>query len=206
MQSINFTPNPHNKVTIIMLLLTALLIVACLFACSPQKRIARIAKRHPEVITRDTMFKIDKDTIPAVNVQANFKADTNTAKLDSIFKLFGGKMDSALALKLKSGVKQYIINRQLFPDTVIQIVDGFTIKLFQKGDNAFGVIIKKSEQIKEEKYAVVVNSIENKIEEIEWYEKLQLWIIRNSLWLFLLFWLLWKIFGKLLKARFPFLG
>jgi hypothetical protein len=139
-----------KKIILLYASLLATFLLLTLSGCSPTRRLRNIERKHPELFKADTIWRVRVDTIPEIKVNTVFKTDTTTKGLDSIFLSFKGKIDSVMALKLKSEVRNYVINRPFLPDTVTQVVDGITVKLYQNGDQ-IGLIVHKPEQLKSKK-------------------------------------------------------
>ncbi len=80
-------------------------ILALLGSCTPQQRIARILKRHPELIKSDTIFK--RDTIYTVSVEKDtvfnyYTKDTVVIREGKLtMKYFYNDHDSTVYLKGK---------------------------------------------------------------------------------------------------------
>lgn len=164
---------------------------ALLIGCSPAARLRHLIKKHPELVRTDTILTTYYDTVPSIDGEFFIKADTSVSGLDIIFKKFNesmrGKMDSMLALNLKKEVRNYVINRPLFPDTITKTVDGVTIKIFQQGESV-GIDIHKPQEVKEKKVPLIINSVQP-VPEIAWYYKGALWFF----FFVMLFLILWGI-------------
>jgi len=139
------------------------LIVFLSYSCSPEKRIARIVKRHPELIKKDTVWS--KDTLV-----------TTAVKHDSLFHYY--QPDTVYIKEGKMTVK-YIFNK----DSTVYI----------QGKCDADTIIKY--------YPIQVNSLSVE-KELTWADRFKIWIFNNWWWVFAICWVLWKIFGKFLKAKF----
>lgn len=166
--------NNKRFAVIILSLFAALLAFAVMSAfssCTPERRLKRILKKHPELVKTDTIWRTDFDTIPEIRINTVFQTDTSTLGLDSIFGAFQGQIDSVLALRLKSEVRNYIINRPFLPDTMYTVQDGVTVKIYQNGDQ-IGVIVSKPETIVTEQAPVVVNKVDAAATEYPWYYKI----------------------------------
>ena len=165
----------NRRFAIIILTLFALMLafaVATAFSsCAPERRLNRLLKKHPELVKSDTIWRTDFDTIPEIRINTVFQTDTSTLGLDSIFGAFQGQIDSMLALRLKSEVRNYIINRPFLPDTMYSVQDGVTVKIYQDGDQ-IGVIVNKPETIVTETAPVVVNKVDAAATEYPWYYKI----------------------------------
>ena len=122
-------------------------LIYALSSCTPQKKLHRLLKKHPELVRTDTIRVIHIDTIPEIHVNTVFMTDTSTSQLDSIFHAYQGKIDSTLAFRMKGEIRNYIVNRPFLPDTLVQVKDGITVKIFQNGSN-IGVIVHRDEELK----------------------------------------------------------
>lgn len=58
-----------------------LLILVNIFSCSPEKRLGRLVKNHPELISRDTIFRVDTTIVNGVQHDTIFK---NTITRDTL--------------------------------------------------------------------------------------------------------------------------
>jgi hypothetical protein len=79
-------------------LIPILLII--LASCSPQKRINRIVKKHPELLVSDTIRVVDTVIIEAVHFDTII-VNQDVSGVDSILNSFKGKIDSITNLKSK---------------------------------------------------------------------------------------------------------
>lgn len=82
-----------------------LLISIFLFSCSAEQRIARIVKRHPELLKHDTIFKKDTIIVKEVSKDTTFfynTPDTVTITQDKLeIKYFYNTKDSTVYIKGK---------------------------------------------------------------------------------------------------------
>jgi hypothetical protein len=63
-----------------------LLLLSLLFSCTPEKRLARLVKKHPHLKTTDTIVYRDTITLPAHTKDTSFKFHGDTIVLrDSVF-------------------------------------------------------------------------------------------------------------------------
>ncbi len=150
-----------------MKLLLCLLMATLLFSCSPQKRIARIIKHNPGIVLKDTVTITDHDTIPEIKIVTEFKKDTSASVIDSsltaLFEKY--KVDypsvdlSAMKRSILMEMRSLYQSKKIFPtDTMVKVIDGITIKLFETAEG-IGVTIHKPEQTKEEAHYAVVDSV-----------------------------------------------
>jgi hypothetical protein len=194
----------QNKAALALFLIIGSLIVLSLASCDPAKRIARIAKRHPELVKTDTVLTKVYDTVPAIAVKAEFKTNKDVSGIDSILRQLNGKIDSISRFKLGSEIKNYVVNRSIIQDTLTKVINGITIRLYQNG-NDIGVLVDKPKEIRSQDVAVAYNTLAVK-QSLTWSQKVKLWIWSNWWWVLGILWLVWKVFGKALKTYFPFLN
>lgn len=184
---------------------TAIAFCALIYAlsgCTPQKKLHRLIKKHPELVRTDTIWQTHIDTIPEIYVNTVFMTDTSTSQLDSIFRAYQGKIDSTLAIRMKGEIRNYIVNRPFLPDTLTQTKDGVTVKIFQNGNN-IGVIVHRDEELIPVSVPVTTVTVAppatDKIRDIE--NKLLIGILILFL-LFILF-LIGRFFVKRLLTKIP---
>lgn len=153
---------------IIFLLFTVLVLGSCItpkeFA---EKRIARILKRHPELVKTDTVWKTDSITIAGVSKDSTFhfyQHDTVTLKKDNVTVKYYFRKDSTVYLQ---GKCDPVVKKYFYP---------------------------------------VIRTVASIPAQLTFWEKVQLWLFKNGWWVVLLIWGIWKIFGKALKAYFPWLN
>lgn len=91
-------------------------------------------------------------------------------------------------------------------DTIIKEQNGAVIKYyFNSSDSTVFLEGKCKGDTIVKMYPVVVNSVVSE-KNLTMWEKFKLWLFDNWWWIALIFFVLWKIFGKWLKIQFPFLG
>jgi hypothetical protein len=66
--------NPNKITTLIILCLFFILSVILLCGCSPEKRLARLVSKHPELISKDTIYKTDTTFITGYEHDTIIKA------------------------------------------------------------------------------------------------------------------------------------
>lgn len=85
--------------------LLPLLLIALLFSCSPQKRLNRLLKAHPELVKKDTIWRLDTTIIKEVKTDSVFhylQPDTLTIVKDRLtMKYFYNVKDSTVYLSGK---------------------------------------------------------------------------------------------------------
>lgn len=119
------------------ILLAVIGILLCgLYSCTPEKKLQRLLKQHPELIKTDTVFITTTFTIPVQVHDTIIQLDTSTFGLFDIIDELAGKLDSVERSGLKTEIKNYIINRPILKDTfVVQLRNGGYVKVFQLGKN-----------------------------------------------------------------------
>jgi hypothetical protein len=81
-----------------------IILLAILFSCSPQKRLNRLLKKHPELVQTDTIWKTDTVIVEAVKIDTTFKFkhDTITIVEDRLtVKTFYNYHDSTIYISAK---------------------------------------------------------------------------------------------------------
>lgn len=146
------------KVYVLLLLAFAAVIAMSLASCTPQQRLNRLLKKHPDLIKHDTVFidttvtraEVKKDTAKLVN--------KDVSKVDSIVYLL--IHDTIIAKDLSSQIKNYIINRQCLLDTLrMDLANGGYVKVYQEGDQVKCEIFEPEEKT-ELSIPVTVNTVQ----------------------------------------------
>lgn len=182
----------------IVLFLIGFLYAVVLCSCDPAKRISRIVKRNPGLVKTDTVWKTFTDTIPAIDVKTSFEVNKDVSGVDSLFMLLNGKVDSLTKSRLLASTKNYIINRPLIQDSLIKVVDGITVIIYDL-DGRIGVSIKKPPVIKARKIPIQTNSI-HVAKALTWNEKIKIFMFDNWWWMLAIAWIAWKLFGSAIKT------
>ena len=81
-----------------------IILLAILFSCSPQKRLNRLLKKHPELVQTDTIWKTVTVIVEAVKIDTTFKFkhDTITIVEDRLtVKTFFNYHDSTIYISAK---------------------------------------------------------------------------------------------------------
>lgn len=122
-----------RKILIRILFLIGLVFhLALVLSCSPQARLNRIIKHHPELANTDTIY-ITK-TIPGFNVDTIFKASTNTAGLDSVIIQYKTRIDTIILKQLQTQLKTVFINKPCLDQPInFTLPDGTKATLSQSG-------------------------------------------------------------------------
>jgi len=157
------SPDPGRLIKIFAALLFFLWLFG-LCACSPEKRLARIVKKHPELVKSDTIEKIIEISIPEIEIDTSKEINPIYIKslLETIEKYSKG-IDSPKGVELKREVINIVNNVSLIKDTMSFTEDGVLVKLWQHNGRV-NLKIFKPEEKKEVKVPVTVNTIQPAIE------------------------------------------
>lgn len=112
-------------------------LIALLFfsfaSCSPQKRLSRLIKNNPELVTTDTIYSAKTFTVPGYYLDTNFKANTDVYGVSELIEVYKDYLDSVKRAKLTNEIKTYIINRECLKDTFkVSLNNNGYCKLWQK--------------------------------------------------------------------------
>jgi hypothetical protein len=117
-------------------------------SCTPQQRLNRLLKKHPELVRTDTVY------IDTFAVRAPFQADTtgkvNTdfSGIDSIFAHLPEELDSAQKVQVVTDIKNYFITRPCITDTMrLSLRSGGVVKVWQDGQEIKISIYEPAEKI-----------------------------------------------------------
>lgn len=97
-----------RKISIVTLFCIAALIVLCLCSCDPSKHIARIIKRHPELVKTDTVWKKDTIVVAGASKDSSFhfyQHDTVLIKKDNMTVKYFFNKDSTVYIQGKCDPK-----------------------------------------------------------------------------------------------------
>lgn len=67
--------SPQSLARVILFCLILFFIVLFLSSCSPQKRLARLISKHPELVKADTVFRLDTTFVPGSSFDTVFKSE-----------------------------------------------------------------------------------------------------------------------------------
>lgn len=149
-----------------------ILCFAFLVACSPQKRLNRLIKNHPELAETDTVYSTKTFTVPGLNIDTNFAASTNVNGIDELVNHYNDYLDSIRRIKLSNEIKTYIINRKCLEDTFkIILRDGGFVKFWQTNGFFFYQLNQPNKKIQ-----FTVPSITNKFDVETKYSWLMFWV------------------------------
>jgi hypothetical protein len=130
--------------------------VAC--SCSPQQRLSRLVKKHPHLITKDTLTVRDTITIPQTTSAGEVKLITDTlalnATIDSIFASHKDTVyleNTTLVNSLKVALKRALnSSKHVYLDTTIT-AENHILKLSIKNGAIYYEIISPETTITTEK-------------------------------------------------------
>lgn len=185
-------------------LIVATMVAFAVCSCSPQQRLSRLVKKHPHLITKDTLTVRDTITIPqtASYGEVNINTDTSVlnATIDSVFASHADTIyleNSVLVNTLKDALKR-ALNRgkHVYLDTTL-ISENHILKLSIKNGTIFYEIITPEKTITTEK-KVTYDKIEVAPTPtfLEKSGKRLINIITILIFLFVFIWLLSKISAR----------
>lgn len=118
------------------IILTAVIgILLCgLYCCTPQQKLKRLLKHHPDLIKSDTVFITKEIPFPVIKRDTVLQLDTNTYGLFEILDSLINANDSLQRAGIKAEIKNYVITRPILKDTFVVSLDrGGWVKIFQYG-------------------------------------------------------------------------
>lgn len=133
---------------------TLIMLALCLAACSPQKRLNRLLRNHPELIQTDTVFTtvtIPPDTI-TVTETITLTADTTRLRAitDSLFLLVGQHPDTGVKVQQSAREVVYKYLTRVVPgsvslptDTMYVSDDDASVEIWFEGMELKGRFIRK---------------------------------------------------------------
>lgn len=137
------------KIYAMLLVAFAAMLAMSLASCTPQQRLNRLLKKHPELVKHDTVFIEKTITIAEVKADTGKKVNTNVAGVDSIIQHYTQLLDSANANRLTTEIKNYIINRPCLEDTLrLDLKNGGYIKVFQENGEIKLKLFEPAQEIK----------------------------------------------------------
>ncbi len=98
-------------------LLATILLFLFLASCTPQKRLDRLIKNHPELSKEDTVYTTRGIDIPGFHLDTTFEASTDVSGLYSIIDHYKDCIDSLNRTRLTTEIKNYITTRKCLEDT-----------------------------------------------------------------------------------------
>lgn len=166
-----------NKITIVYFLGLFWLMSLMILSCSPERKLNRLLKKHPELIKSDTIKKDTLLDVPLIKDSAAFVAPLDTVAVDSLTNHFAGRVDSLILDSINRGVKNILKTASDF-DTTIKTGK---VKYRIKKKNG---IIKIETEIKPDSipftYPQVVNNVTAEYIPA-WHEKALMWIGKKAL-------------------------
>ena len=107
-------------------------------ACSPSRRIARILKRHPELVKTDTIYQERTILVPGYSFTDSTKQSTNTKTIDSLLAHIQPKNDTIYLQKIKREiVTQFMTKPCLDGPKTFYLPDSTKLILTQKNGNFY---------------------------------------------------------------------
>lgn len=146
------------------ILLIWLLFAAMVFfsACTPQQRLNHLLKKHPELITHDTIYKTKIVTIPEEKADTSAEIKIDTLGLDSVIKNAAPGIDTASTKAIEKSVTKWIKAKQLLKDTLrLDLKHGGYAIVWQQGKQIKLKLYLPAYEIKVP-YEAVINKVEAK--------------------------------------------
>jgi len=157
------------------IILSVLLVVVLLASCTPEKRLARLVKNHPELMKIDTLWQDVPVYVPGVQKDTSTALNMDVSGVDSILQKYGLMIDSLTRRKLHTEIKNYVINRPVIKDTLnIFLTDSTHIQVFQDGNN-LNWRIRRNPQTIYKTVPVVINSVTADVKKTFWDHVLDKW-------------------------------
>jgi len=100
--------------------LLLLFVLLFLFSCTPQKRLQRLLKHHPELLQKDTIYLKDTIITKAIQIDTNFIFVNDTFFIEKEkFKIELIKKDKIIYLKAESKADTIYINKPYAVEKII---------------------------------------------------------------------------------------
>ena len=112
------------------------------------RKLERVVRKCPELLNTDTIIDTVIFEVPKVEIDSFIVIQKDTSTIDSIVNLIRNKQTREI-------VKDYIIKYVPFKDTVIHLIEGFSVSFYSKGGNIHYSIDKPVEVVKIEKEVIV---------------------------------------------------
>lgn len=156
------------------------IILICTISCTPEKRLARLVKKHPELVQKDTIWNDTTIYIQSKNLSGYIKIQTN---FDSLLNVYDSlvnsyhKKDTSGVIKINE-IRKYIVNYKILNDTIIDDSLGVVFKIWQQG-KYLRYSIKINEDSLKLKYATQANSVNpiNEVNVLKWYHYLTCFLV-----------------------------
>lgn len=115
-------------------LCVALILSTLITNCTPQKRLDRLIKNHPELAKTDTVHIVKTFTLAPVKIDTSINFSYYLGGLDTIFNNYQLTIDSLQKRLLKKDIKTFIVNRKVLDDTLnIKLKNNGFVKVYQSG-------------------------------------------------------------------------
>ena len=107
-----------------------MLILCIIVGCTPQKRLQRIIKNHPELVTTETIIERDTVRIPEIRDTTIFKVQIDSIAVDTLFSALerlsqklalSPTLEQDIALRTEIDRLRGRILKESFPDTTYTI-------------------------------------------------------------------------------------
>jgi len=112
------------------------------------RKLERVVRKCPELLSTDTIIDTVIIEVPKIEIDSFIVIKKDTTAIDSIVNLIKNKQTREI-------VKDYIIKYVPFKDTVIHLIEGFSVSFYSKDGNIHYSIDKPVEVIKIEKEVIV---------------------------------------------------
>lgn len=112
------------------------------------KKLERVVRKCPELLKADTIRDTLKVEVPKVEIDSFIVVEKDTAEIDSLVQLIKNK-------KTREAIKEYIIKYVPFKDTVIHLIDGYSVSFYSKGGNVHYSIDKPAKVLEIENEVII---------------------------------------------------
>jgi len=131
-------------------------------ACTPQQRLNRLLKKHPELITHDTIYKTKIVTIPEEKADTSKQIVVDTLGLDSVINIAVPGIDTTTKKEITKTITKWMRTKQLLKDTLrVNLKHGGFAIVYQQGNELKLRVFQPAYEIKVP-YEAVINSVEAK--------------------------------------------
>ena len=154
-------------------------------SCTPQKRLDRLIRKHPELKHTDTVKTSVTITLPGVNHDTLIPINQNLDSiLSSVLLSYKGHIiDSMSSIKIEKQIVKQINNNGVLKDTVkFYLDDSTSIKLFQAGSFIHHTISRPPKKITKPVAVAYANVHDNPIQK----EKHWPWMLMGAFLLLIL--------------------
>jgi len=123
---------------ILLFILGAAIALLFICNCTPQKRLNRLVKNHPELVKTDTVYSSRTFTVPGRSIDTSFAQNTDVTELYKIIDAYKELIAAPTRQKLDTVLKNYIISRPCLRDTfTVPLQNHGHIKIWQAGNIHF---------------------------------------------------------------------